>query len=95
MHTAPWTNKMGYIAVIARVARNLWQHKQTLSSGYAPRTQFVSHKSLAPCHNYYIDPTWPSHIVEHAIAERYVAMSLGDGGGGVVGGGRGTGVGFW
>ena len=29
----PWTNQMGYITVIARVARDLWQRKRTLSSG--------------------------------------------------------------
>ena len=29
------TNQVGYIIVIARVARDLWQRKQTLSSGCA------------------------------------------------------------
>ena len=29
------TNQMGHITVIARVARDLWQRKQTLSSGFA------------------------------------------------------------
>ena len=29
------TNQMGYITVIARVARDLWQRKQTLSLGFA------------------------------------------------------------
>ena len=29
------TNQVGYIIVIARVARDLWQRKQTLSSGFA------------------------------------------------------------
>ena len=43
---------MGYIIVIARVARDLWQRKPTLSSGYAlglgrftainPRTRAIS-----------------------------------------------------
>ena len=27
----PWTNQMGYVTVIARVARDLWQHKPPLS----------------------------------------------------------------
>ena len=35
MCAAPWTNQMGYITVIARIARDLWQRKRTLSSGYA------------------------------------------------------------
>ena len=35
MRATPWTNQMGYITVIARAARDLWQHKQTLSLGYA------------------------------------------------------------
>ena len=30
-----WTNQVGHITVIARVARDLWQRKQTLSSGSA------------------------------------------------------------
>ena len=50
---APWTNQMGYIIVIARVARDLWQRKPPLSSGYALGLGSVyCHKSLAPCYNY-------------------------------------------
>ena len=37
------------------VARELWQHKQPLSSGYALGLESVyCHKSLAPCYNYNI-----------------------------------------
>ena len=33
--TCRWTNQVSHITVIARVARDLWQHKQTLSLGFA------------------------------------------------------------
>ena len=49
------TNQMGYITVIARVARNLWQRKQTLSSGFALGLgSFTAIISWHPCNNYYI-----------------------------------------
>ena len=48
--TAPWTNQMGYIIVIARVARDLWQCKPPLSLAYALGLRSVyCNKSLAPC----------------------------------------------
>ena len=55
MRATLWTNEMGYIIVLARVARDLWQHKPSLSSGYTLGLgSLYSHKSLAPCYNYNI-----------------------------------------
>ena len=46
---------MGYITVIARVARDLWQRKQTLSSGCALGLgSFTAINPWHPCYNYYI-----------------------------------------
>ena len=48
------TNQMGYITVIARVARDLWQRKQTLSSGFALGLgSFTAINPWHPCNNYY------------------------------------------
>ena len=52
------TNQVGYIIVIALVARDLWHCKPTLPSGCALGTRLVyCHKSLAPCNNYYVHTT--------------------------------------
>ena len=49
------TNQMGYITVIARVARDLWQRKQTLSSGFALGLgSFTAINPWHPCNNYYV-----------------------------------------
>ena len=49
------TNQMGYIMVIARVARDLWQRKQILSSGFAlGLSSFSAINPWHPCNNYYI-----------------------------------------
>ena len=45
---------MGYITVIARVSRDLWQRKQTLSSGCALGLgSFTAINPWHPCYNYY------------------------------------------
>ena len=49
------TNQMGYITAIAQVARDLWQCKQTLSSGFAlGLSSFTAINPWHPCYNYYI-----------------------------------------
>ena len=49
------TNQMGYITVIARVARDLWRRKQTLSSGFALGLgSFTAMNPWHPCYNYNI-----------------------------------------
>ena len=46
-------NQMGHITVIARVARDLWQRKQTLSSGFALGLgSFTAINPWYPCYNY-------------------------------------------
>ena len=48
-------NQMGHITVIAWVARDLWQCKQTLSSGFALGLgSFTATNPWHPCYNYYI-----------------------------------------
>ena len=51
-------NQVGYIIVIARVARDLWQRKQTLSSGCALGLgSFTAINPRHPCYYYYVDHT--------------------------------------
>ena len=51
---------MGYITVIAWVARDLWQRKQTLSSGCALGfSSFTAINPWHPCYNYYISSVLP------------------------------------
>ena len=65
----PWINQMGYITVIARVARDLWQPKLPLSLGYAHGLRSVYyHKSLALCYNYNKFPSIHIHMVCNVTA---------------------------
>ena len=68
---------MGYITVIARVARDLWQCKQTLSSGFALGLgSFTAINPWHPCYNYYISHAEPLYSTVFPITATSIHMDV-------------------